>query len=111
MSDPFRHDDRHDRAVSPVEEDPGVVLAPRKLRRLVGEERFDVVDVVERNIRGQLRVELLRRQDCVGTLTPGKLADIVAFRGDPLADISLMEKPEFVMKDGVVYKSGGKALY
>jgi imidazolonepropionase-like amidohydrolase len=34
----------------------------------------------------------------------GKLADIVAVPGDPLADVSLMEKVEFVMKGGVVDK-------
>jgi len=29
--------------------------------------------------------------------------------GDPLADITLMQTVSFVMKDGVVYKSDGKA--
>jgi len=48
--------------------------------------------------------ELLGMQDRVGTVEPGKLADIVAVPGDPLADISAMEKVEFVMKGGVVYK-------
>jgi imidazolonepropionase-like amidohydrolase len=48
--------------------------------------------------------ELLGMQDQVGTVEPGKLADIVAVPGDPLADISAMEKVEFVMKGGVVYK-------
>jgi imidazolonepropionase-like amidohydrolase len=41
----------------------------------------------------------------VGTLTSGKWADIVAVPGDPLADITVMEKPVFVMKNGVVYKA------
>ena len=40
----------------------------------------------------------------LGTIEAGKLADIVAVPGDPLADVSLMEKVEFVMKGGVVYK-------
>jgi imidazolonepropionase-like amidohydrolase len=48
--------------------------------------------------------ELLGMQDKVGTIEVGKLADIVAAPGDPLADVSLMEKVDFVMKGGVVYK-------
>lgn len=49
--------------------------------------------------------ELLGTENEVGTIEVGKLADIVAVPGDPLADVSLMEKVEFVMKGGVVYKS------
>ena len=40
----------------------------------------------------------------LGSLTPGKWADIVAVSGDPLKDIHSMEKVVFVMKNGVVYK-------
>jgi len=40
----------------------------------------------------------------VGSLTPGKWADIVAVNGDPLKDIHAMEKVVFVMKNGVVYR-------
>jgi imidazolonepropionase-like amidohydrolase len=39
-----------------------------------------------------------------GTLAPGKLADIVAVPGNPLTDITAMERVSFVMKDGVVVK-------
>ncbi len=48
--------------------------------------------------------ELLGTQDSVGTVEPGKMADIVAAPGDPLADVSLLEKVDFVMKGGVVYR-------
>ena len=47
--------------------------------------------------------ELLRMPD-VGTLAPGKLADIVALPANPLEDISATEHATFVMKDGVIYK-------
>ncbi len=49
--------------------------------------------------------KLLGWEDRIGTLTTGKLADIVAVPGDPLKDIKLMEKPSFVMKNGVTYKN------
>lgn len=48
--------------------------------------------------------ELLGISDILGTLSEGKLADIVAVSGNPLEDISVMESVSFVMKDGVVYK-------
>jgi imidazolonepropionase-like amidohydrolase len=43
-----------------------------------------------------------------GTLSAGKLADIVAVPGNPLSDITAMERVSFVMKDGVVVKGAGK---
>jgi imidazolonepropionase-like amidohydrolase len=49
--------------------------------------------------------ELLGVTDILGAVEKGKRADIVAVDGDPLKDISVMEKMVFVMKDGVVYKS------
>jgi imidazolonepropionase-like amidohydrolase len=48
--------------------------------------------------------KLMKMDDKVGTVEPGKLADIVAVPGNPLDQISLMEKVDFVMKDGVVYR-------
>ena len=49
--------------------------------------------------------ELLQWQDRTGSLTAGKLADIVAVPGNPLDDVTALEKVQFVMKDGKVYKS------
>ena len=49
--------------------------------------------------------ELLGVSDILGVIEKGKLADIVAVNGDPLEDISRMEKVSFVMKDGVIYKN------
>lgn len=46
--------------------------------------------------------ELMGMQDKVGTIEPGKLADIVAVPGDPLSDVTVLEKVDFVMKGGVV---------
>jgi len=48
--------------------------------------------------------ELLGMQAQVGTIDSGKLADIVAVPGDPLADVGLLQNVNFVMKGGQVYK-------
>ena len=49
--------------------------------------------------------EALNMQATVGSIEAGKFADIVAVRGDPLKDVAVLEKVEFVMKDGKVYKN------
>jgi len=41
----------------------------------------------------------------IGALAPGHFADIIAVNGDPLADVRLLERVQFVMKAGQVYKS------
>ena len=48
--------------------------------------------------------ELLGVSDQYGTVEIGKMADLVAVKGNPLEDISLLEDVSFVMKDGVIYK-------
>ncbi|WP_333702859.1 amidohydrolase family protein [Sphingobium yanoikuyae] len=48
--------------------------------------------------------------DEIGKLLPGRYADIVAVAGDPLTDISQLERINFVMKGGVTYKRDGMAV-
>jgi imidazolonepropionase-like amidohydrolase len=48
--------------------------------------------------------QLLGQDDRIGSIENGKLADIVAVPGNPLQDITALQKVSFVMKDGVVYK-------
>jgi imidazolonepropionase-like amidohydrolase len=52
--------------------------------------------------------ELTGRASDIGSIEAGKFADIVAVDGDPLADITVMEKVVFVMKGGEVYLNDGK---
>ncbi len=47
---------------------------------------------------------LLKIDDQLGSLEQGKLADIIAVDGNPLEDITVMEKVSLVMKNGAVYK-------
>lgn len=49
--------------------------------------------------------ELLGMQNDVGSVSQGKYADIVAVKGDPLADLTLLQKIDFVMKGGEIVKS------
>jgi imidazolonepropionase-like amidohydrolase len=49
--------------------------------------------------------ELLGWADKSGTIEPGKWADIVAVSGDPLSDVTELERVKFVMKAGTVYKN------
>jgi imidazolonepropionase-like amidohydrolase len=48
--------------------------------------------------------DLLGHNDELGSIKPGKYADVIAVSGDPLRDVSLLERVRFVMKEGKVYK-------
>ena len=52
--------------------------------------------------------DLMGWTDRVGTLEPGKWADVIAVKGDPLQDVRLLQHVSFVMKGGVVYKDDAK---
>jgi len=48
--------------------------------------------------------DLLGKRAELGSIAPGKRADLIAVSGDPLSDVSILEKVQFVMKDGKVIK-------
>jgi imidazolonepropionase-like amidohydrolase len=48
---------------------------------------------------------LMGWQDRVGSVEAGKFADLVAVAGDPIADITELERVKFVMKGGVVFRN------
>jgi imidazolonepropionase-like amidohydrolase len=68
--------------------------------REAGMPALDVIRAVTVNA-----AEMLGWQDRVGAVEPGKFADLVAVAGDPIADISELERVRFVMKDGQVIRN------
>jgi imidazolonepropionase-like amidohydrolase len=48
--------------------------------------------------------DLLGKSALLGSLRPGKYADIIAVSGNPLDDVRLLENVKFVMKEGKIYK-------
>ena len=68
--------------------------------RDAGMPALDVIRAVTSNA-----AEMLGWQDRIGAVEPGKFADLIAVAGDPIADISELERVRFVMKDGQVIKN------
>ena len=52
-----------------------------------------------------LNAEILGLEDRIGSVTAGRLADLIAVPGNPLTNIAALRDVRFVMKGGVVYKS------
>jgi imidazolonepropionase-like amidohydrolase len=69
----------------------------RELSRLV-EAGMTPMQAIQAATR--VNAELLGWQDDVGTVQPGKLADIIAVPGDPLSDLAVLEQVSFVMLGG-----------
>jgi len=67
---------------------------------LAGMPSLDVLRAITTNA-----AEMLGWQDRIGAIEPGKFADLVAVAGDPIADITELERVRFVMKDGQVVRN------
>jgi imidazolonepropionase-like amidohydrolase len=65
-----------------------------------GMPSLDVVRAITANA-----AEMLGWQDRIGAVEAGKFADLVAVAGDPIADITELERVRFVMKDGKVFRN------
>lgn len=68
--------------------------------RAAGMPALDLIRAITVNA-----AEMLGWQDRVGSVEPGKFADLVAVAGDPIADITELERVRFVMKDGQVVRN------
>jgi len=73
---------------------------PKQLSRMV---QFGMTPLQALQAATMNAAALLKQED-LGRLKEGFVADIIAVKGDPLVDISLLEKVSFVMKEGTVYK-------
>ena len=54
--------------------------------------------------------ELIGTPQDIGSVQAGRYADIIAVKGDPIADITELQRVQFVMKGGEVFKADGKML-
>src|SRR5882757_4778149 len=68
--------------------------------RDAGMPALDVIRAITIN-----SAEMLGWQDRIGAIDPGKFADLIAVAGNPIADISELERVRFVMKNGQVIKN------
>ncbi|HZQ07942.1 MAG TPA: amidohydrolase family protein, partial [Anaerolineae bacterium] len=57
----------------------------------------------------QTAAQVIEVEDELGTLEPGKLADVVGVKGDPLQDITLFQKMGLVIKGGTLIHARGFA--
>jgi imidazolonepropionase-like amidohydrolase len=76
--------------------------SPRQLSRMVKFGMTPIQALQAATINGAM---LLKEQENFGSLQSGKYADIIAVKGDPLTNVSLLEDVSFVMKAGTIYKA------
>jgi imidazolonepropionase-like amidohydrolase len=81
---------------------PWSVNQAKEFEFLVKKAGFSPMDAIKAGT--SVAAELLGQSDAIGHLAPGMFADIVAVSGDPLQDITALQKVMFVMKDGVVFR-------
>lgn len=85
--------------------DPGITRGQASTEifvnlRQAGMPALDVIRAITSNA-----AEMLAWQDRIGSVEPGKFADLVAVAGDPVADVAELERVRFVMKGGAVIKN------
>jgi imidazolonepropionase-like amidohydrolase len=84
--------------------DAGVCPYDRSVRQFALMVKYGMTPMQAIQAATTSAVDLLGRSDVMGSIKPGRYADVIAVSGDPLQDISVLEHVQFVMKDGKVYK-------
>ena len=77
---------------------------PNQFSRMV---QFGMTPIQSITAATATAADALGKRGLLGCLDVGCAADLVAVTGDPLKDISVLEKVDFIMKDGHVYKQDG----
>jgi len=85
--------------------DSGVIPHGANARELRSRQRLGEAPMAGLVAATRLNAEILGWDDRIGTVEAGKLADLVAVDGDPLADVGAMERVVFVMKGGAVVRN------
>lgn len=80
-----------------------IVNEAKKLEYYVEYAGFSPMDAIKSGT--SLAAELLERNNDLGLIKKGYIADIIAVKGNPLEDITLLQKVDFVMKDGKIHKN------
>jgi imidazolonepropionase-like amidohydrolase len=81
---------------------PWSVNQAKEFEYLVRKAGFSPMDAIKAGT--SVAAELLGQSASIGHLAPGMLADIVAVPGDPLKDITALQRVMFVMKDGQIFR-------
>jgi imidazolonepropionase-like amidohydrolase len=84
--------------------DAGVCPYDRSVRQFALMVKYGMTPMQAIQAATTSAVDMLGRSDVMGSIKPGRYADVIAVSGDPLQDISVLEHVQFVMKDGKVYK-------
>ncbi len=81
---------------------PWDITSAKEFEYLVKKAGFSPMDAIKAGT--SVASELLDQSDKIGCIASGMLADIVAVPGDPLQDITVLQKVVFVMKDGQIFR-------
>jgi imidazolonepropionase-like amidohydrolase len=84
--------------------DAGVCPYDRSVRQFAFMVRYGMTPMQAIQAATHNAADLLGKSNLLGSLQPGKYADVIAVEGDPLSDIRLLEHITFVMKEGKIYK-------
>jgi len=87
--------------------DVGVFAHGENWRELDWMVRYGMTPPQALHAATDVAASILRQSNAFGRIAPGLRADIAGFDGDPSVSITALQRPTFVMKDGVVYREPG----